>query len=97
METFFSHDEAYVVLILAVIGLCLSTTFITAFWFKHLRSEKELDLKRELAERGMSAEEICAVINAGTHRRSDRKDKRHDKSFRTDFLRHHSCDHRNES
>ena len=75
MESFFAHDDAYTILILAVIGVCISGTFIAWFWFKHLRTAMELELKRDLAERGMSAAEIRAVIEAGPSGKPEREDR----------------------
>jgi len=43
----------------------VSGPMIAYVWFRHKRAERELELKHMLAERGMSADEICAVVRAG--------------------------------
>ncbi len=65
MEVFFSHKDAYVVLALLVAGLTVALPFVAQFWFKARRAEMELSLKQAMVERGMSAAEICAVMEAG--------------------------------
>jgi hypothetical protein len=38
---------------------------LTAYiWLRHKRAAAELELKRDLAARGMSSDEICAVVQA---------------------------------
>jgi hypothetical protein len=68
---FFSHQDAYPVLMVVAITLGVASPTIAYYWFKARRVELELTLKRELAERGMSAAEICAVVEAGTNRKTD--------------------------
>lgn len=65
MDTFFAHKDAYMVLFTVIVGLAVSGPFLVYYWFKGRRAEMEIELKRELAQRGMSAAEICAVIEAG--------------------------------
>lgn len=65
MEIFFSHKDAYPVLMILIIGLCVAIPFIAHYWYKARRAEMELSLKQAMVERGMSAAEICAVIEAG--------------------------------
>jgi hypothetical protein len=65
METFFANKEAYPVLILLVIGISVVIPFIAQYWYKTRRAEMELGLKQAMVERGMSAADICAVIEAG--------------------------------
>ncbi len=76
MELFFSHKDAYVVLALLVAGLAVALPFVAQFWFKARRAEMELSLKQAMVERGMSAGEICAVMEAGeaSRRREEGED-----------------------
>jgi hypothetical protein len=41
------------------------------FWYKLRRDEMLTSLKRDLSDRGMTAEEICAVIEAAPHGSTD--------------------------
>jgi hypothetical protein len=65
METFLSNKEAYMVLVFLVVGLCIAAVFAAHYWYKLRRAEMELSLKHAMVERGMSAAEICAVIESG--------------------------------
>jgi len=47
------------------VAICLGGSLIHS-WSKVRRATIEADLKREMIERGMSADEICRVIEAGT-------------------------------
>jgi hypothetical protein len=65
VELFFSHKDAYP--LLAVVGVILGivVTVVANLWYKMRRVEMEISLKQAMVERGMSAPEICAVIEAG--------------------------------
>ena len=71
METFFASDGAYLVLIFAAVSIPASAAIIANCWFKLRRDEMLVSLKRELADRGMSADEIRAVIEATPHGSTD--------------------------
>jgi hypothetical protein len=65
METFFAHKDAYPVLGILVSGLTVAIIFVAHYWHKVRRAELELSLKQTMVERGMTAEEICAVVESG--------------------------------
>jgi hypothetical protein len=65
VDAFFHHKDAYLVLVFAVVAIGVVIPFIAHYWYKTRRAEMELSLKQAMVERGMSAEEICAVIEAG--------------------------------
>ncbi len=65
METFFSHKDAYGVLGFLVLGLSVVVPFLAHYWYKARRAEMELSLKQAMVERGMTAAEIVAVMEAG--------------------------------
>ena len=67
METFLANDGAYIFLTFAALALSSAAAVGAYFWYKLRREEMLAVLKRELAERGMAAEEICAVIEASPH------------------------------
>jgi hypothetical protein len=69
MEAFFGHKDAYAVLDILVIGLTVAGPLIVYYWYKARRAEMELSLKHAMVERGMSAVEICAVIEPGESRK----------------------------
>jgi hypothetical protein len=71
MEAFFTHRDFYPVLALLVTGLCVAVPFIAHYWYKIRSAEMELSLKHAMVERGMSAAEICAVLQAGASGKSD--------------------------
>ena len=48
-----------IVLVAALIGCGL------AMWFRHAKTQLTIQLKQQMLERGMSAEEIEAVLKAG--------------------------------
>ncbi len=64
METFFANDGAYVVLGFAAFSIPAAAAIVAYFWYKLRRDEMVVGLKRELSDRGMTAEEIRAVIEA---------------------------------
>jgi hypothetical protein len=64
MDTFLANDGAYVFLTFAALALSAAAAVVAYFWYKLRREEMLAALKRELAERGMAAEDICAVIEA---------------------------------
>jgi hypothetical protein len=71
METFFAKDGAYVVLAFAAVSIPAAAALVAYFWYKLRRDEMLASLKRELSDRGMSAEEIRAVIEAVPHGSTD--------------------------
>jgi len=64
MDTFLANPGAYVFLTFAALALSAAVAVVAYFWYKLRREEMLADLKRDLAERGMSAEEIRTVIEA---------------------------------
>jgi hypothetical protein len=71
METFLANKDAYPVLGVLVVGLSVALPIIAHYWYRARRAEMELSLKQAMVERGMSADEICAVIEAGEVARPD--------------------------
>jgi hypothetical protein len=71
METFFAKDGAYVVLTFAALSIPAAAAVAAYFWYKLRRDEMLASLKRELSDRGMSAEEIRAVVEAAPHGSTD--------------------------
>ena len=71
MDKFFSHPDAYPVLMIVAMALAVAVPFTVAYWFKARHVEMELTLKRNWPSRGMSAAEICAVVEAGAGRKTD--------------------------
>jgi hypothetical protein len=67
METFFAKDGAYVVLAFAAVSIPAAAATVAYFWYKLRRDQMLATLKGELSDRGMSAEEIRAVIEATPH------------------------------
>jgi hypothetical protein len=47
-----------------IIGAAISGPFMARYWYKARRAEMESTLKQSMIERGMTAEQICAVIQA---------------------------------
>jgi hypothetical protein len=70
MEYFFSHSDAYMVLGFLALTLpaCVAVVAFAGayYWQKVRREEVRAGLKRAMLERGMSAEEIRIVIEAGS-------------------------------
>ena len=64
MDTFFANDGAYVVLTFAGLSIPAAAAVVAYFWYKLRRDEMLASLKRDLSDRGMSADEIRAVIEA---------------------------------
>ena len=71
MEAFFANDGAYVVLAFAALSIPAAAAIVAYFWYKLRRDELVASLKRELSDRGMTAEEIRAVIEAAPHGSTD--------------------------
>jgi hypothetical protein len=65
MEDFFVHKDAYAVLTVVAITIGVVIPFVAHYWYRLRRAEMELSLKQAMVERGMSAAEIWAVIEAG--------------------------------
>jgi hypothetical protein len=57
---------------LLIIGAAISGPFMARYWYKTRRAELESSLKQAMIERGMNAQEICAVIGAGEERKPER-------------------------
>jgi hypothetical protein len=47
-----------------IIGAAISGPFMARYWYKARRAELDSTLKQSMIERGMTAEQICAVIQA---------------------------------
>jgi hypothetical protein len=86
METFLANDGAYVVLGFAALSVPAAPAIVAYFWYKVRRDETVASLKRELSDRGMTAEEIRAVIEA-TPPRLDRCCPRPGRAQRRGFQR----------
>jgi hypothetical protein len=52
-----------------VVGTAISGPVLASYWYKARRSEMQLTLKHSMVERGMTAEQICAVMDAGEERK----------------------------
>lgn len=64
MDTFFFDRGAFVVLAFAAVTVPTATAFGFYFWYKLRREQLLVSLKQELADRGMGADEIRAVVEA---------------------------------
>ena len=71
MQTFFANDGAYIVLTFAALSIPMAAATVAYFWYKLRRDEMLVNLKRELSDRGMSADEIRAVIEVTPHGSTD--------------------------
>ena len=71
MQTFFANDGAYIVLTFAALSIPMAAATVAYFWYKLRRDEMLTSLKRDLTDRGMTAEEIRAVIEAAPHGSTD--------------------------
>jgi hypothetical protein len=71
VETFFGHKDAYPVLMVVAITIGVVIPFVAHYWYRLRRAEMELSLKQAMVERGMSAAEICAVVEAGESGKSE--------------------------
>jgi hypothetical protein len=49
---------------LLIVGASISAPFVMRYWYQARRSEMELGLKQAMIERGMTAQQICAVIES---------------------------------
>jgi hypothetical protein len=67
VETFLANDGAYVVLAFAAASVPVAAATVAYFWYKLRRDQMLAALKRELSDRGMTAGEIRAVIEATPH------------------------------
>jgi hypothetical protein len=56
--------------IMLIVGTAISGPILLRFWYKARRSEMGLALKQSMIERGMTAEQICAVMEAGEERKT---------------------------
>ncbi|HLJ97845.1 MAG TPA: hypothetical protein VKU02_32080 [Gemmataceae bacterium] len=69
MAEFLSHlRPGELLALIAVVGglLCAITAILAGTWQKVRRTEMLLALKQEMLSRGMSAEDIRAVLEAGS-------------------------------
>jgi hypothetical protein len=75
VEPFSSFGDIYSIVLLGIIGgtvalliigAAISGPFLARYWYKARRAEMELSLKQTMVERGMTAQQICAVMEAGT-------------------------------
>jgi hypothetical protein len=71
MDSFFAEKSAYVVLSFAAVTIPAGAAVIAYFWYKLRREELVTNLKRELLQHGMSADEIRAVVEAAPHGSTD--------------------------
>jgi hypothetical protein len=70
MDHFLQGDSGKTILALvSVISVCGGPLILAgwALWLKYRKNERNAELKQQMLERGMSAEEIVRVLNAGTH------------------------------
>jgi hypothetical protein len=68
-------DVTGIVAILAVFGVPI-VAIVAGVWHKHARHKVEADLKRQMIERGMTAEEIAVVISARPRKVPQRESQR---------------------
>jgi hypothetical protein len=66
--TAYYFDHILPIFFVLSLGSIVCVPLSLFLWLRHKRTLAELELKHTLAERGMSATEICEVIEAG-HRR----------------------------
>ncbi len=71
----FLSDNPWIVipslaLLIPMIAIAFGTT--TTYLLRVRQAELDASLKHEMLQRGMSAEEICAVIEATSHRKGKR-------------------------
>jgi hypothetical protein len=71
VETFLANDRAYTVLAFAALAIPACVVGIAYFWYKLRQQELITNLKRELSERGMAAEEIRVVVEAAPRGSTD--------------------------
>jgi hypothetical protein len=57
--------------ILAIVGGCISGPFIARYWYMSRRVEMETALKQSMLERGLTAEQICAVIGSSEEKKPE--------------------------
>ena len=57
---------------LLIIGASIAGPFIARFWYMAQRAEMDTALKQAMLERGMTAQQICAVIEASPDRKGNR-------------------------
>jgi hypothetical protein len=68
MSFFEGESGKTLIAMLAIITVCGGPIFAIGWgaWLKHRQKELDADLKREMIERGMSADEIVRVLEAKT-------------------------------
>jgi hypothetical protein len=61
------------------VTLMVTVPSIAYYWYKIRKAELDHELKREMIQRGMSAEEICQVMRASSRReRNDESVEAHE-------------------
>jgi hypothetical protein len=68
MSELFQGDSGHAIIgLVAILTVCGGPFFVGAWalWLTHRKHERQDDLKREMLERGMSADDIVRVLNAG--------------------------------
>jgi hypothetical protein len=65
MNEFMTSSDLKAVFMTIAVGLPLMVIFGSYYWWRLRRDELLITLKREMVERGMSAQEIQLVIEAG--------------------------------
>jgi hypothetical protein len=71
MSEFFQGESGHTLIsLVAIIAIFGSPFFVGAWalWLYHRKQERQDELKREMLERGMSADDIIRVLNAGPSR-----------------------------
>jgi hypothetical protein len=56
---------------LLIIGASIAGPFMARYWYKTRRAELDSALKQSMLERGMTAQQICAVIEASEDRKAE--------------------------
>jgi hypothetical protein len=58
--------------VIAILTVCGGPFFVGAWalWLTHRKHERQDEMKREMIERGMSADDIVRVLNAGPSQQS---------------------------
>jgi hypothetical protein len=73
MDNFLSNRDIYPALTFICLGIAAAATLIAYFWIQARREEVRALLKKDMLERGMTAEEIRTVMDAGEGAPRDRQ------------------------
>jgi hypothetical protein len=68
MSELFQGDSGQTLIaVIAILTICGGPFFVGAWvlWLLHRKHERQDEMKREMIERGMSADDIVRVLNAG--------------------------------